>query len=257
MAQSLICNPPALYIVDEVVHIHRVIILYYPVDLKMTFRISSKNFALTWPQCPIDKDLAKAHLLTLGTPTYVLVCHELHEDGSPHLHALVQYSKRKDVKSPTYFDLSHDGTVYHGDYKLAKDDGWKTYVEKDGDTTEEGAYEPMGKKGGKSTRDGVYAEALASGSIEAAYAIVQAGCPRDWVMHGANIRANIDFVFATHREEYVPLFETFGSLPPLLGDWQGLNLMVRVIRCARLFITSTLRCRGPNIISLIAPGYAY
>lgn len=66
---------------------------------------------------------------------YVLVCEEKHEDGSPHLHALVQLKQRKDITNPRFFDL--DG--YHPKIEVAKDiEGSITYIKKDGNVIEEG-----------------------------------------------------------------------------------------------------------------------
>lgn len=45
-----------------------------------------------------------AHLQLIGQPTYICVSREMHEDGSPHLHAIVAFEKKLD-RSGSIFNL--------------------------------------------------------------------------------------------------------------------------------------------------------
>lgn len=76
------------------------------------FRLNSQGFFLTYPQCPLTKEQVRDHLMTLGEIVNGVIAEEKHEDGQPHVHAYVRYSKKKDVRKPDYFDI-HE---YHGNY---------------------------------------------------------------------------------------------------------------------------------------------
>lgn len=92
------------------------------------FRISAKNFSLTYPQCNLSKEILFNHLQQM-LPSHLLVSEELHEDGSPHLHASISFSKRKNVKSPTFFDCQS----HHCNIQATKNtDQWIAYCKKDG-----------------------------------------------------------------------------------------------------------------------------
>lgn len=72
----------------------------------MSFRIQSKEFFLTYPQSNFDLDDYLAHACTLGA-SFVLVSHELHDNGEPHRHAYIKFDNRKDIRSNTYFDFDN------------------------------------------------------------------------------------------------------------------------------------------------------
>lgn len=100
------------------------------------FKISSKGFMLTYPRCEMTKEDALAHA-KINWPAYdkILVCKELHEDGAPHLHIYVKFSRQISTRNCRYFDLNQ----WHGKYEAAKSTKWAVnYVKKDGDYIEEG-----------------------------------------------------------------------------------------------------------------------
>ncbi|CBX51432.1 replication associated protein [Ageratum leaf curl Cameroon alphasatellite] len=58
------------------------------------FLINAKNYFLTFPKCSLSKEEALEQILKLNTPTnkkYIKICRELHENGEPHLHVLMQF----------------------------------------------------------------------------------------------------------------------------------------------------------------------
>lgn len=103
-----------------------------------TFRIYAKNFAITFPatvRLPFDKDELLSHLASIDSPTYTLVCEELHQTGVPHFHALISYSTKKNVRNPRYFDFMGAHANVQGCKHLAN---WIAYVKKDGNFVERG-----------------------------------------------------------------------------------------------------------------------
>lgn len=103
----------------------------------MAFRLTAKSFFLTYPQCTLTKEEAIAQLKVLGPTTYWVIGREKHEDGNPHLHAVVTFTYKRNVKSVNFFDLKGENTTYHGNYQTCKNvDASINYCKKDGDWIE-------------------------------------------------------------------------------------------------------------------------
>jgi len=105
----------------------------------MTFRVASKSFSLTYPNCgDLTKEELFEHLKKERNIKYVCVAKELHQNGEPHLHAHVVYSKRKDIKNQKYFDFKER----HCNIQSTEDDeAWNKYVKEEGDFVEWGEIE--------------------------------------------------------------------------------------------------------------------
>ena len=72
-------------------------------------RIARKNFALTFPRCPIKKEDMLLHLKSCFNDAeinYLLVCEESHADGGPHLHAYIQLKYTVNLKDLRKFDFN-------------------------------------------------------------------------------------------------------------------------------------------------------
>lgn len=104
----------------------------------MVFRVDAKNFAITFPATsalPFNKHELLDHLSTLPGVNYTLVCKELHESGVPHYHALVMFSRRKNIRDPRFFDFMGAHANVQAVRNLRQ---WIDYVKKDGDFCEHG-----------------------------------------------------------------------------------------------------------------------
>lgn len=73
-------------------------------SLRPAFRVSAKNFLLTWAKCDCSKEAILQHLQAMQA-SYVCVSRELHSDGSPHAHAFVLFPKKRNIKDPTHFNI--------------------------------------------------------------------------------------------------------------------------------------------------------
>jgi hypothetical protein len=71
------------------------------------FRIASKGFFLTFPQCPAPRETLAALVATKGDIDKGIIGQEKHQDGNLHLHAYVKYQQTINVKSPKYFDIEY------------------------------------------------------------------------------------------------------------------------------------------------------
>lgn len=102
------------------------------------FRLDSKSFFLTYPRLDISKEAAlqALQLKLAGKPiTGAVVCRELHQDGTPHIHAYVLLESRFNCKNVNFWDING----HHGNYQVARDiNAVAKYIKKDGDYIEYG-----------------------------------------------------------------------------------------------------------------------
>lgn len=96
-------------------------------------RLGAKGWFLTYPKCPLTKEdfLSASTAFSPHSITEYVICCELHQDSTPHLHAFIKFSSKVFLdKKMTRFDfLGH-----HGNYQVAK--CWKavqSYCRKGGD----------------------------------------------------------------------------------------------------------------------------
>lgn len=103
----------------------------------MVFRLATKSFFLTYPRCPIPKEIALTLIQDKVEVSKYIVAEEKHEDGSNHLHAYIVAKRTYNFKNPRCFDLEWQNTIYHGDYQCVKDHNrTKTYCRKEGNFIE-------------------------------------------------------------------------------------------------------------------------
>lgn len=117
------------------------------------FRMQGKNFTLTYPQCATKKEVA-ASIIDDNWGDELsgyLVAEEDHKDGTPHLHAYLQFKEKKTFCRSDCFDVIGGK---HGSYEVTKSiRRWVTYCTKDGKYIAKGldVESIKKKKGSKST----------------------------------------------------------------------------------------------------------
>lgn len=80
------------------------------------FRIRTSQLFLTYPKCDVTKEEAYQFLDALFRPKRLLVAHELHQDGSNHLHAYVHLENQREFISCNFADINQ----YHGSYESCR-----------------------------------------------------------------------------------------------------------------------------------------
>ncbi|BAB83043.1 replication-associated protein [Soybean crinkle leaf virus] len=178
------------------------------------FKINAKNYFLTYPQCSLTKEEALSQLQNINTPTnkkYIKICRELHEDGSPHLHVLVQFEGKYQCKNNRFFDLVSPtrSAHFHPNIQGAKSSSdVKSYIDKDGDTLEWGEFQIDGRsaRGGQQSANDAYAKALNSGSKSEALNVIRELAPKDFVLQFHNLNSNLDRIFTPPLEVMFLLF---------------------------------------------------
>ncbi|CAZ40066.1 replication protein [Clerodendrum golden mosaic Jiangsu virus] len=198
------------------------------------FSIKAKNYFLTYPHCSLTKEEALSQLQNLKTPTnkkFIKICKELHEDGSPHLHVLVQFEGKYNCTNNRFFDLVSPtrSAHFHPNIQGAKSSSdIKSYIDKDGDTLEWGEFQVDGRsaRGGCQNANDACAEALNAGSKEAAMAIIREKLPKDYIFQFHNLNSNLDRIFAPPLEVYISPFlsSSFNQVPEELEEWVSENV---------------------------------
>jgi len=98
------------------------------------FRLCCKQFALTYPQCPVERAVFDPAFDLKFHPFEFASAREQHQDGSFHLHVYVAFPKRVDVQSSRYFDLAFAGQTYHPNVQKCKSrEAWLEYIGKGDD----------------------------------------------------------------------------------------------------------------------------
>nr|QEJ80543.1 replication-associated protein [Sweet potato leaf curl virus]QEJ80553.1 replication-associated protein [Sweet potato leaf curl virus] len=199
------------------------------------FNIKAKNYFLTYPQCSLTKEEALDQLLNLNTPTnkkYIKICRELHENGEPHLHVLLQFEGNYQCTNQRFFDLVSPSrsSHFHPNIQRAKSSSdVKSYVDKDGDTIEWGEFQIDGRsaRGGQQTANDAAAEALNAGSKEAALQIIREKLPEKYLFQYHNLVSNLDRIFSPPPSVYSSPFSSssFNAVPDIISDWAAENVM--------------------------------
>ncbi|ALV85583.1 replication-associated protein [Pavonia mosaic virus] len=219
------------------------------------FKVNAKNYFLTYPRCSISKEEALSQLLALETPTnkkYIRVCRELHEDGAPHLHALLQFEGKFQCTNCRFFDLRHPqhSNVCHGEYKSCKSSSdAKSYIEKGGDYIEWGTFQIDGRsaRGGQQTANDAAAEALNAASKDEAMQIIKEKLPEKFLFQYHNLSSNLDRIFSKPPEPWASPFplSSFTNVPDEMKDWVaqyiGLDAAARPVRPVSLIIEGDSR----------------
>lgn len=97
------------------------------------FRVNARNIFLTYPKCELTKENLFDYFRAQYELRYLLVSREKHEDGTDHIHAILGFIKKADIKNERYFDID----PYHPNIQAIKNfNATKAYVKKDGDFKE-------------------------------------------------------------------------------------------------------------------------
>nr|AFH68203.1 replication-associated protein [Ageratum enation virus]AHO49048.1 replication-associated protein [Ageratum enation virus] len=207
------------------------------------FQIYAKNFFLTYPHCSLSKEDALSQIQNLQTPVnkkYIKICRELHENGEPHLHVLIQFEGKYKCQNNRFFDLVSPtrSAHFHPNIQGAKSStDVKSYIDKDGDTLEWGEFQIDGRsaRGGQQTANDAAAEALNAGSKEAAMAIIKEKLPEKFIFQYHNLNSNLDRIFTPPLEVYISPFlsSSFDQVPEELEEWVSENVMAAAARPLR------------------------
>nr|AQT27332.2 replication associated protein [Cotton leaf curl virus] len=200
----------------------------------------SKNYFITYPKCSLTKEEALSQLLNIQTPTskkYIRICRELHEDGTPHLHVLIQFEGKFKCQNKRFFDLVSPSRSahFHPDIQGAKSSSdVKSYIEEDGDILAWGNFQidRRSARGRQQTANDAYAAALNAGSKSEALRVIKELAPKDFVLQFHNLKANLDRIFQEALAPYISPFSSssFDQVPEELEEWVSENVVEAAAR---------------------------
>lgn len=164
----------------------------------MAFRVNSHAFFLTYPRCLLEPATLGAHLESIAPTKYCLVARELHQDGESHLHALIIYIDKKNVRRADFFD--HQG--YHPNIVAPRDrPATVTYIKKN-DPSDDDLYE-TGEFLAVIDKENAWKAAIDATTAIEVHQIISASHPREYVVHHDKIE-----YYASKKqrtlEEYTP-----------------------------------------------------
>lgn len=109
-------------------------------EKKSTYRVDTAQWFLTYPRCVLSMQEVKAQLVKKGKPIKAgIVAHELHEDGTPHIHVYLHLVEKFQSRDCRFWDLTFGDKVYHGKYEGARSSvAVQKYCQKEGDFIEWG-----------------------------------------------------------------------------------------------------------------------
>nr|QBO66550.1 replication associated protein [Papaya leaf crumple virus] len=207
------------------------------------FQVYAKNFFLTYPKCSLTKEEALTQLQNLQTPVnekYIKICRELHENGEPHFHVLIQFEGKYKCQNNRFFDLVSPtrSAHFHPNIQGAKcRSGVKSYIQKDGDTIDWGEFQIDGRfaSGGQQTASDASAKALNAGSKSEALRIIRELAPEDYILQYHNLKNNLDRIWTPPVEVYVPPSLLFISIRcrEAIEEWAAENVMGTAARPLR------------------------
>lgn len=162
----------------------------------MPYQLKAKNILLTYAQCALTKEQLLDHLKTLCSGA-IRVSEELHEDGSPHLHAYIQSTTPIRTKNERYFDLNN----YHPNVQSCRDPkaAW-TYVAKDGNFVDHGVFEFKQDKR-------KWAEVFTAETPDQAREMIKEISARDFILQNDRVESYIRKAFETKIEPFVPTWK--------------------------------------------------
>jgi hypothetical protein len=90
---------------------------YAPKPRDKKFYLQAKQVYCTWPKCSVDKNRVLDSIKTLGV-IQAVVAHELHKDGTDHLHAYFCLINQNNVRGYEWLDKLADS--HHGNYQSVR-----------------------------------------------------------------------------------------------------------------------------------------
>lgn len=177
----------------------------------MSFRLAAKNHFLTYPRCDAAPNDLLLYLQSLEHPiSWAVVCRELHQDGTPHMHAVIGYASKRDIRNNRYYDWNGHHPSIEGCRNVQQS---IAYVKKDGVWV---AF------GDVPTQKRTWHDAVRASTQVEADEIIREIAPRDYILQRDRIESYYRFKYQRQVSDYTPEFplESFDiTRYPKLTEW--------------------------------------
>lgn len=185
-----------------------------------TFEINAKNFFITIPQSgETTKEQVQTVLKSFTHYKSSIIAKELHQDGSPHIHVLVIFSRPIHIRSSTYFDRLANKHANIGSVRRFK--ACVTYAKKARDFITDNWEEDTTTSSNSRPTNEVYNLIAAATTKQEAMDILFRESPRDYFIYGSQVDTNLSRKFGHSVPQYTPhaSFNQPYVLPQLIKDW--------------------------------------
>lgn len=169
------------------------------------FRFQGRHVFLTYPRCPLKKEEALEVFQAQFTLNAYTIGEESHEDGEPHLHAVLSFDRKLHLRDMRCFDIRG----YHPNIQRPRkiEDAIK-YCQKDGKFVS--THKSKASYGQILEDSSSFEEFM--GKIEVCY-------PRDMVLNYERIKIFGEYRFKTKKQEYTPKYTEF-DVPQVMLSWK-------------------------------------
>lgn len=197
----------------------------------MPFRVDARNFFVTYPNSTaLPHGLVHQSLQDLDKPvSAVYSCREPHENGEFHHHAIVAFASKFNCKNERYFDIEHEGVIYHPNVQGCRDLGASnTYIGKDGVTLGD----PIATIGDR--RKDIYADLLRDATDARSFMeLAEERDAKNFVLNNDRLESFAAKRWGKWEEPREPEFTEFNNVPQSMLDWVNneLNGGVRRPKC--------------------------
>lgn len=184
------------------------------------FTFDGVHVFLTYPQCPLEREQLRDFFLSLEGSSKYFIARELHSDGAYHLHAYVNFGRRRRFTTSSCFDV--DG--YHPNIQRPRSAKHVLAYCSKSDSEPLANFE-LGELDG-SGRDSVWGEILASCTTPSEFlGRVRSSFPRHYILDHERLVAFCERHFRPDPEPYSGRTRDEFRELSAMSDWVDANLL--------------------------------
>nr|WNI04728.1 C1 [Bindweed mottle virus] len=193
------------------------------------FRLQAKNVFITYAQCPLPKqrimDFLSLFFNSLNI-LYICVAEELHQDGNPHLHSIIQLGSKCDIKNCRILDITENDIVYHPSIEaMHSPASARKYIQKDGNFIEAGAFSSRRRSPAKDPQAEWRLILEQANDENTFFALVRERKPQDFVLRWPAISTFARDHYRRQSAPYTPQLTNFAGLPSAVQQWASNNIL--------------------------------
>lgn len=200
-------------------------------ESSVRFRLNARKVFLTYPQSgDVSHSSLQAFLLGHGS---CYSCKEQHQDGTPHIHAFLDFGRKRDIRDERIFDFEG----LHPNIQPVRDPGAVIkYIEKNGDVL--GDRPESSAKNQKMQLTALIGESTTRAEFVDGFARI---CPRDYILYSERIEEFASKRFAVEAPVILRKVNEF-RVPNELTEWVSRNLFPSPERPKCLILVGPTRC---------------
>lgn len=169
------------------------------------------SFLVTYPQSLFDFDDLYTHFTSIAPVQYCRIGLETHEDGNPHLHAVVHFESKQQLGARRFdFRDRHPNVQTVG--RTRQDwDRVVTYCGKEGNFRDWGVPRHHEKR--------TWSQVIHAESRSEAQDVIREQWPRDWIINRRNIDYALDQMYPMQPSPFVGRSLESFLLPDEFSEW--------------------------------------